>query len=133
MSEPRKITLDDVDRILNEHPTLGEYGYNHPDADTAEELDISRRRLRRQVADIQSAYDWLLTLHPLPDGGLWPTSYSLKHDGERSGKIGYVTNGAMIVAALLAQLPMRLDPPNPAVRVALTAPRPTPPADGFTA
>ncbi|GAA3750540.1 hypothetical protein [Micromonospora maritima] len=134
MREPRKITRDDVDQVLAEHPKLGEWGYDHPDSRRPGELDKARASLRRQLTEIQAAYDWLLTLHPIADGKRWPTSYGLKHDGEESGKMPYVTNGVMIVAAFLADAPIQInDGPNPSIGLSLTAPRPKPAPGSFTA
>lgn len=134
MTEPRKITNDDLNRILAAYPKLSEFGHDHPDARDSDKLASARASLRRDLDDVQSSYDWLLTLHPAPAEGRWPTSYGLKHDGEHSGKLGYVTNGAMIVAALLAEAPIRIGTgPNPAIGLSLTAPRPAPPEGSFTA
>lgn len=134
MPEPCMITRGDVDRILRAHPMLSEFGYNHPSAQYPATLDISRVHLRGQLAEIQAAHDWLLTLHPIADGERWPTSYGLKHDGEFSGKLPYVTNGAMIVASFLAEAPIQIgDGPNPHIGLSLTAPRPRPAEGSFTA
>ena len=134
MSEPRTITRADIDQVLAEHPKLGEWGYDHPDARARANLDAARESLRGQVAEVQAAHDWLLTLHPIAEGERWPTSYGLKHDGEHSKAIPYVTNGAMIVAAFLAGVSIRLNEgPNPSIGLSLTAPKPQPAPGSFTA
>jgi len=130
-----EVTYADLSRIMDDHPKLSAFGYDHPDVRNPADLDRQRARLLGQLDDVQAAHAWLSTLYPEPDEDQWSTSYTLKHDGERSGQLGYVMNGAMIAAALLAELPMRITPghPNPFIGVSITPPRPQPTAGSFTA
>lgn len=132
MRTSRAITNGDVERILKEHPRLTEFGYDHPDVTQQAKVDSSREALLRQLPEIQAAHDWLLTLHFVPADKPWSTSYGLKHVGADSGELHYVTNGAMIVAAILAEAPMRIGRPNPAIGLSRTPPKPTPPPGSFT-
>ncbi len=122
----------DLTRVMDAHPMLCNYGYGkYSAADFDHAAD--RAALADNLEQVRTAHAWLRTLYPAGDRP-WPTSYGLKHDGERAG-IGYVTNGAMIAAAYLARVPVRVHPgsPNPALGVALTPPKLPAPNGSFTA
>ncbi|MDG4751288.1 YozE family protein [Micromonospora sp. WMMD718] len=122
----------DLTRVMDAHPMLCDYGYGKY---TAAGFDhaADRAALADNLDQVRTAYAWLGTLHPASDRP-WPTSYGLKHAGEHAG-IGYVTNGAMIAAAYLAGVSVRVRPdcPNPELGVALTPPKTPAPDGSFTA
>lgn len=122
----------DLTRVMDAHPMLCNFGYGKSSGARFNH-DADRAALADNLDQVRTAYAWLRTLHPAGDRP-WPTSYGLKHDGERAG-IGYVTNGAMIAAAYLAGVPVRIHPdsPNPGLGVALTPPKTPAPDGSFTA
>jgi len=132
------ITADALNRILDTHPRLTDYGmgtYWRPNTTTQErkaELDQGREALRNALPTITAAHDWLVTNIPQtktpPHNGL--SSYAVKHIAERA--LGqYISNGQLIAAALLAGYPMRQhhDSPNPTFAMSQRALKTTHPGD----
>lgn len=122
----------DLIRVMDAHPMLCNFGYGKS-AWAGFNHAADRAALADNLEQVRTAHAWLGTLHPAGDRP-WPTSYGLKHDGEHAG-IGYVTNGAIVAAAYLAGVPVRVHPdsPNPALGVALTPPKTPAPDGSFTA
>lgn len=115
--EPAHITQADLDAVLDKHPHLNDNGYGRPrgyDYDT----DAGHKRLRGLLDQVQHCAAYLRS-QP------WQTrltarsmsSYGLKHAAERWGEFGYVCNGAMIAAALILGVPIKLDGLNPQIGV----------------
>ncbi|KDN80480.1 hypothetical protein [Kitasatospora cheerisanensis] len=111
------ITQADLDAVLDAHPLLNANGYGRPigySYDTA----AGREQLRGLLGEVQHCADYL---HSRP----WQTrlsshslhSYNLKHSAENWGDFGYVSNGAMIAAALIVRIPIRLDDLNPTIGI----------------
>jgi uncharacterized protein YozE (UPF0346 family) len=128
-------TADQLARLLDAHPKLSRHGYDHEAAREPQALAASRAQLLGSLDEVQAAHAWLVTLYPIGDGKLWPTSYRLKHDAEDAEIHHYISNGAMIAAALLADAPIQITPgrPNPAIGLTTAEPRPVPTASSFTA
>lgn len=125
-------TLTDLIRVMDAHPMLCDFGYGKYDGPGFDHT-ASRAELVENLDQVRTAYAWLKTLHPAGDRD-WPTSYGLKHQGQAAG-IGYVTNGALIAAAYIAGVPVRVHPgsANPGIGLALTPPPEPAPAGSFTA
>lgn len=130
----RTITADDLAQVLAEHPTLGANGYDHPDCRQPDKRAVDRQRLTNGLDEVRAAYNWITTLRRARITRDTATSYGLKHEGERAG-IGYVTNGAMIAAAYLAGVTVKVRPGhcNPQLGVTTTPAKPKPPAGSFAA
>jgi hypothetical protein len=101
-----------LDELLTEFPTLCANGFGISDSGrtpVAEELRASRERLRNAETEVETAVDFFASCTPTvtPRCG----SYWLKHVAEKWGKryrsVPYVSNGALIAAALKAGLPVR--------------------------
>lgn len=126
----RLVTRADVAAVLNAHPLLSAYGLGHG-GQAVDKLEFgrSRRYLLNAVDQVQCAADWLRR-HPHAAG----SSYRLKHDVERASAGSYVSNGALIVALILLDWPMRpcRDCPNPVVVIKRTAPGSSPSAAATT-
>jgi hypothetical protein len=128
-------TIHDLTHLLDQHPRLGIEGYDHPHVRHPDALAVSRERLAASLDEVRTAHAWLHTLHGTRVTADSPSSYSLKKAGEHAHGLPYVTNGAMITAALLAGIPIKITPgdPNPRLGVTLTPPRPRPPVGSFAA
>lgn len=130
----RIITADDLAQVLNDHPTLNTYGYDHPDVRQPDKRDASRRQLAGELDEVQAAYNWILTLRRERITRDTSTSYGLKHEAEDAG-VGYVTNGAFIAAAFLAGVTVKAGPgvANPQIGVTTAPYRPEPTEGSFAA
>jgi len=113
------VTQERLDAVLDEYPALNANGYGSPrgyDYDTV----AGRERLRELLGEVRHCVAWLATQK-------WQkrlskrsaSSYALKHAAERVGEVGYVCNGALIAAALIVGVPIRLDDLNPRIGIAL--------------
>lgn len=99
-----------LEEVAAENPGLGLNGYGHEDD----------RPLSWPEDQIRRALLWLAVCEPrkrLAREG----SYTLKHQAERLTG-GYVSNGALICAALMCSLRVQPQPPGPNARIALKAP-----------
>jgi hypothetical protein len=110
--------------VLDEHPTLGSFGFGVFDAHSKtpaqreHELEQHHDDLRRAARDVDQVRGWLIDLAPIKT----PTqsSHALKHVAERAlGR--YVSNGELIAAALLAGYPISRPDGGPNVHVAVSA------------
>ncbi|MFU8853026.1 YozE family protein [Micromonospora sp. SL1-18] len=130
----RTIAADDLAKVLEDHPKLSAEGYDHPDVRQPDKLVGSRDNLTRRLDEVQAAYDWITTLRRVRITRGTASSYGLKHEGERAG-IRYVTNGAMIAAAYLAGVTVKVVPgdPNPKLGVTTARRKPKPVPGSFAA
>lgn len=99
-----------LEEVAAENPDLGLNGYGHDDDQPP---PWPQDQLRRALL-------WLAVCAPrkrLASEG----SYALKHQAERLAG-GYVSNGALICAALMCGLRVQPQPPGPNARIALKAP-----------
>ncbi|MGD6743006.1 hypothetical protein ACOKM3_14310 [Streptomyces sp. BH106] len=114
---PTAITQEALDAVLDAHPKLNDNGYGAArgyDYDT----EAGHQRLRGLLGEVQQCADWL---HAQP----WQsrltsrsiTSYGAKHAVERAGA-DYVCNGALIAAALILDMPIKLEGLNPRIGIA---------------
>lgn len=122
-------TEERFQQVLDQHPKLGKDGYNYNyrlnlslnDNDAALAFQQSRRALEDSLQDVRKAIVWLdpirRTRTSSSGGG---TSYGIKDTMEEQTGI-YVTNGVLIVAALMLCIPVgvracqRDDSPNPSI------------------
>lgn len=119
--QPQDVTIDDVARVMQQYPDLTHHGIRRQrypgwsDAEFVRQRDllISDPSI---VADVQRALYFLGHCKPATRKDPVPSSYGLKHEAEPI--IGYTTNGAFIVAAVLAGVEMLFsDGPNPMLLV----------------
>lgn len=104
-----QVTRVTVRRVLNQHKDLSRKGFNYVNPGnqsapvSAEQWQEWRDYLEKEVGldEITTACEYILS-HDIPD---WWGSYTLKHVAERWGRENgysvYVSNGAVIVAAIL--------------------------------
>jgi len=113
-----QVTGKTVGQVLNQYKELSRNGFDYVDHQNG---PIPRSPHERQqwcdhlhsadgIGEITTACEYILSLD-IPD---WWTSYTLKHQaerwGRRNGYFGYVSNGAVIVAAILCGFTiLRLD------------------------
>lgn len=106
-----------LEAVMIKYPQLHCHGYGWmPGID----LEEGRRCLRDQVDEIAIALPYLENLPRLkPGSARGRSSYSLKHRAEKTVQHGYVSNGALIAAALILDIPIRITAgnPNPVISV----------------
>ena len=105
-----------LEEVAAENPGLGLNGYGHEDD----------RPPSWPEDQIRRALLWLAVCEPrgrLASEG----SYTLKHQAELLAG-GYVSNGALICAALMCSLRVQPQTPGPNAKIALKAPRQVPTA-----
>ncbi|MBM9622227.1 hypothetical protein ACFQ60_15290 [Streptomyces zhihengii] len=111
------ITQSDLDQLMTAHPTLTSEGYGRSTLVPADKEPDLRADLASDLTSVQQAADWIGELgwtSATSDDS--PSSYHLKHVMEEAtGR--YVTNGALIAAALLVGVPVKLDGLNPPIGV----------------
>lgn len=111
-----RVTAETVSAVLEDWPQLTYFGFRSPDSDN---YGPERAELLgdRAIAEIQFCRDWLrsgkLTAKAGPRS---PSSYWVKHVIERV-RGDYVANGSLIVAALLADVPIKPEGSNARVAV----------------
>jgi len=96
----------DMAGILEREPQLGDFGFGvfEPRSKTPDEraADLLRNREQirepRSLAQFMAARQWLSRFAKIKAVNKCGSSYGLKHIAER--KIGYVTNGVFIAAAI---------------------------------
>lgn len=99
-----QIHSEDIDRVLSQHHTLcnngfEEYQSRSHNASEGRQITCS---IHQEVEQIRKAVDWLRSFGTTQSINHRHTSYSLKNAFELDH--GYISNGAMIVAASLADL-----------------------------
>jgi hypothetical protein len=101
----QRVSHADVAAVLDKYPSLSAYGMGHGEQ-TADNIGLDFNHARSYLLDaideVQCAIDWLRR-HPEATG----SSYRLKHDVEQDSPGRYVSNGALIVALILLDRPMR--------------------------
>ena len=115
-------TLDKLKALMDEHPTLNDFGIGHGSAhdwpDDSPEfkasiLQTERHALLDNVADVIWTVHWLrLNVEPIKTINRRHSSYGLKHLAERFSPNLYLSNGVFIAAAMIVGYPFKLDPPN---------------------
>jgi len=111
---------------MQRHPELNDFGiglfsedYKKPKIEQQAIYERNRRHLRESVADIEATVEWLReNVEPAKAVNKRHTSYGLKHVAEQD--IGYVTNGAFIAAAIIADYPYEIEPGSPNVPFGMT-------------
>lgn len=112
-----QITAENVREVLDAVPALTYFGFRSPDSD-----NYAQERAElvgdRALAEIQFCRDWLRdqAVHTLRAGPRAPSSYWIKHVAERV-RGEYIANGSLIVAALLAGVPVKQQGVNARVAV----------------
>jgi hypothetical protein len=109
-------TAERVRSVLDDHPELSWLGYGG----NGEDITEGRAQLAspESIEEIGRAADWAIEhLAERKAVNYWRTSYGLKHLAEPD--IGYVTNGQMAVALVMAGFRLRPVPgsPNPAFNI----------------
>jgi hypothetical protein len=113
------VDASSVQAVLDKHPQLNDHGWGAPHRSSGPPFDMAARRLAlcqpASLATIASAVEWLKGYQVVPrPTKLTRTSYGLKHVAEE--QIGYITNGAFLVAVLLVGIPIKVgEGPNPVV------------------
>ncbi|NDJ91468.1 hypothetical protein [Mycolicibacter kumamotonensis] len=113
MTAPLLLTAKRFERILDAHPDLTGHGfgtYRSP-SDTAEQrrrrFEADRATLAGEHGAVAAIAAWLQAhIAPIKMPGPHAYSYALKHVAEDYFG-GYVSNGELIAAALVAGYPMR--------------------------
>ena len=77
---------------------LYRYGQGLTVDERAVKLQQDREQLLRREVECTKVYEWLCQMNKIRSINIYHNSYELKHLAERT--IGYVTNGAFIVAAI---------------------------------
>ena len=78
-----------------------------------------RKALRGDVEQVGAVHAWLVkNVKRIKTVGRYRTSYGIKHLAEP--ELGYITNGAFIAAALIAEYPAKFDPDSPNVRFGMS-------------
>lgn len=120
-----ELSIDDIRaalvQVMAEHPLLNYFGYGRGIGVCLTDLDTLREQLRSDYAlsEIRIAVGYLEPLPRLgPHSRKWSSSYTLKHRAEDTVS-GYVSNGALIAAALILGIPIKtpVDSPNPLIAV----------------
>lgn len=106
-----------IGRLLEAHPDLGYFGYLCR-GDDREKFAEARPWLTSVGArEVETCLEYLALVGKNQTARRGVGSYHLKHRVEswliQSGRGGYVSNGAFIVAALLADVPLRRDAGTP--------------------
>jgi len=119
------VSIEAVRAVLEQHPDLCEHGWVRPSRRGAPRYGDAEHAASRtemlsenSIDGIRRAVEYLSGCQILGRATRRRclSSYGLKHRAE--SRIGYTTNGAFIVAALLAKVPMRVDAgPNPVILV----------------
>lgn len=112
-----RITAEAIEAVLADWPQLTYFGFRSPDSDN---YGPERAELLgdRAIAEIQFSCDWLRSAKLTAKAGpKSPLSYWVKHVVERV-RGDYVSNGSLIVAALLAGVSISR-PEGPNARVAV--------------
>lgn len=134
------VTAERVQALLDKHPKLTQFGYGPPwnkDGREAYERYYDHERqamVTKDLPTIQYCYDYLSRMDVVSfrHRGL-NSSYGWKHFAEnargmkKGARGAYVSNGDLIAAALLLNLPIKFtDGPNPilAIRKPVIDPRP---------
>jgi|WetSurMetagenome_2_1015567.scaffolds.fasta_scaffold27298_5 hypothetical protein len=122
---PRVITQADLDALLASEPDLDDWGLATPPL-RARQVRAGYRPTLPRLAEVERCAQWLTGCYlagPFKAGrrfraGSYPSSYAAKHMVERSGH-PYVSNGALIAAALLLGVDVRRqdDSPNPLIGI----------------
>lgn len=122
-------TEERFQQVLNRYPILCDNGYNYNyqrnlglnGNDATLGFQQSRRSLEKSLHEVRKALIWtdpIRRTRTSSSGG--GTSYGLKHVMEHQTGI-YITNGVMITAALMLEIPVgmrhcqRIDSPNPTI------------------
>lgn len=106
---------------MAKHPELNDFGIGLFDGGrglSAEEKHAknaeNRKILRASAAAVTNAVTWLQeNIEPTRTINTRHTSYGIKHIAEKD--IGYITNGVMIAAGIIAQYPYEIMPGSPNV------------------
>lgn len=110
------------DKILAEHPALNANGYELFPPDRYSQRELMHELIRRDdVLPMIGASIAYLEAQPRisPGRAASRNSYELKHTVEKLGDPSYVYSGALIAAALIMGIPIKVFPdnPNPAIGV----------------
>lgn len=112
-----RVTVESIEAVLVDWPQLTYFGFRSPGSDN---YGPERAELLgdRAMSEIQFSRDWLRSAKLTAQAGpRSPSSYWVKHVVERV-RGEYVSNGSLIVAALLAGVPISR-PEGPNARVAV--------------
>lgn len=108
------VTAAALKAVMDANPQLSEFGYVPPRPLGDFNLKKARAGLRKRIDEVRHAYDYLLTLPSTTKvTRSSPSSYGLKHLAEHTAPDGYITNGALIAAAFILDLPVRVYPGSP--------------------
>ena len=117
------MTRDDIAAVMKQIPYLNEFGVGlfngglglTPD-ERAQQLETDKQALLRSAESCTKICIWLSELRPAKH--FRRSSYGLKHLAEP--EIGYVTNGAFIVAAVHCGFPYRVKSGSPNVDIGIS-------------
>ena len=105
-----KLTIEDFKQVLEKEPALSNIGVNSV-------MSIDRQRFLSSFKGFEICCKWLSKFKRVKTPQLG--SYHLKHVVERlEGE--YVSNGALIAAAIHLEIPMRFYPTGPNVDIAIS-------------
>lgn len=110
-------------KVIDRNPKLSDNGWDYNRFTTLKDFNLKadREQLRRSVVMVEGAMAYLRTLPRLSAHSCkWRNSYELKHTAEQEWPTGsYITNGALIAAALILGIDIKVSPasPNPLIAV----------------
>ncbi|MBX3389490.1 MAG: hypothetical protein KF691_08555 [Phycisphaeraceae bacterium] len=112
---PMTMTQADIQRIMDAHPQLNEYGigvYDDKAKPSVQEAELAegKAKLLGSAEACNRVCEWLKGVKKIRAINWDQTSYGLKHLAERDGD--YCSNGAFIVAAIHSGFPYRIEPGN---------------------
>jgi hypothetical protein len=114
-----QITKKDVQKVLQEYPTLNYSGFGLFESGKAlsskeklVELQKQQEELCSALKEIQHTYDWLDDVQQIKSINTKIGSYGLKHDAEKSALSGYISNGCFIAGAILKGFKVQINEPN---------------------
>jgi hypothetical protein len=112
------VTQDDISVVMEQVPNLNNFGIGSfldgrglSEAEKTAAIEASKKSLLASEEACTKICDWLSDMEPIQTASC--SSYGLKHIVEV--EIGYVTNGAFIVAAIHSGFPFRLNSGSPNV------------------
>ena len=105
-----KLTIEDFKRVIEKEPSLSNIGVNSA-------MSIDRQRFLSNFKGFEICCNWLSNFKRVKTPQL--SSYYLKHVVERlAGE--YISNGALIAAAIHLKIPMKFYLTGPNVDIAIS-------------
>ncbi|MDA8402641.1 MAG: hypothetical protein M0Z56_00375 [Desulfobacteraceae bacterium] len=122
-----ELTIEDFNQVIEQEPSLSDSGVNSMESirnfkkmgieDAKKQLLIDRESFLSNFKEFKVCCSWLSKFKKVKTPQL--SSYYLKHVVEKlEGE--YVSNGALIAAAIHLKIPMKFYPDSPNVNIAIS-------------